>query len=85
MEPRSAFTGPTLAETVAQVAISLPLDAVRLTDEHGVEGGLVTLDQLTGGRGELLGLLLGSREAWLRFSDGTSVTLRVHGRTPEKP
>ena len=54
---------------------------MRVTDAHGggeTEIGRDDIERLRED-GELLPYLTESREAWLRFEDGTSVTIRAHG------
>ncbi|MCY3569303.1 MAG: hypothetical protein OXH38_11790 [Chloroflexi bacterium] len=72
------------AEAVA-LAACLHADRVRLTDTDGNESGLINPRNLVAGKLELIGLVEGAREAWIKLADGTSVTLRVHGRPLEAP
>lgn len=65
------------AELVA-LAACLRAEAVRLTDAEGRESGLIEPRNLVAGKLELIGLVEGAREAWLKLRDGTSVTLRIH-------
>jgi len=65
------------AEAVALTAC-IHADRVRLTDSEGVETGLIDPRKLVSGKLELIGLVEGAREAWIKMDDGTSVTLRIH-------